>query len=204
MKENPFNFDYVMFKYIYTIKDNISEETFTEVSSYKLLEFIKYMEGLSMYLNTNQKMIFMDEMFSFNRFSLDSLNYDGTDLNIWGTLDDSVATFYYPNSHVQFNDIEIISILNGYKEKVSLDSVKKLPLILQGVEPHYDVESQVHGAKIYVSVDIYNPKYNEIIMRDPLSNICEINFTYTDIQTVLGERNMREDPYTEEDGELLD
>lgn len=192
---NPFNFEFILFRYLYTVKDNIDENFFADISSHKLKRYVEYLNVLDKHLNVNQKMLFRDEMFSFNRFELSTLKFvknklEQTQIEIHGTLKDSIPPFYYPESGVTFLNVKIHSIINGHKERVSQASILRLPLILQGVEPSYDAKNNKHFVDIYVSVDIYNPKFDEMIKIDALSNICQIRISYEEVLIHIGLRNM--------------
>lgn len=190
---NPFNFDYMMFRYLYSVKDSITEETFSEVANYKLNLFLPFMQGLKDKLSTHQKMLFMDEMFSINRFSLEQIKYENNNLILVGTLNDTIGTFYYPHTEIFFQNVDILHIINGYKERVVLDSILKLPLILQSLQPDYNPVEHFHFADLYLSLDIYNPKFDYLIKRDSLSNITQLRFLYDDIEITLGSRQRADD-----------
>lgn len=198
MNNNPFNFDYMMFRYLYSVKDTISEETFSEVANYKLSLFIPFMQSIKDKLSVKQKMLFMDEMFSINRFALENIQYQDDNLIITGTLTDNIGSFYYPQTEIFFQNIEIISLINGYKERVIFESILKLPLILQSLQPGYNFEDKCHFADLYLSLDIYNPQFGDLIKRDSLSNISQLRFTYDDVEIALGDREVAEDDEFEE------
>lgn len=208
--ENPFNFDYMMYRYLFAVKDHIEEDTFSEVSHFKLQQYIEYIKALEPHLNIHQKMLFMDEMFSFNRFDLDSLTFPTTkegvhQVSLKGTLKDSIPPFYYPSSAVTFSQVNLISALNGHKERVTLASVLRLPLLLQGVQPCYDERTHQHIVDIYVSVDIYNTQFDSLIKLDALSNICQIRFSYKESLIQLGLRHTTHNIFAppEEKGEAV-
>lgn len=201
--QNPLNFEYMLFRYLYAVKDLIEEDVFSEISNHKLKRYVKFMNELEPKFNLNQKMLFRDEMFSFNRFELSKLeflkNATGKEqINLYGTLKDSIPPFFYPESTVNFLNVNILSILNGHKEKVSVASILRLPLILQGVQPSYDEQSQQHIVELYVSVDIYNPQFDEMIKIDALSNVCQIKFSYEDVLINLGLRHMSQNLFSQD------
>ncbi len=206
MKENPFNFDYIIFRYLYAISENISEDTYNEVSDYKIKKFIKYMNELVISLNNNQKMLFMDDMFSFSRFELESLkiNDKNDSLHLLGKLKEYNSNYYYPETEVVFKRIQVEFIKNGFKEKVTLDSVLSLPLYLQSVQPYYDDNDKKHIVDIYLSLDIYNPEYNDIIKGNSLANICHMRVSYEDCVAELGIRKIDYDPYDTNVGDVVE
>lgn len=195
----------MMFRYLYSVKDSITEDTFSEVANYKLNLFLPFMQALKDKLSTHQKMLFMDEMFSINRFSLEKIKYENNNLILIGTLNDTIGTFYYPQTEIFFQNIDIVHIMNGYKERVILDSILKLPLILQSLQPDYDSEGNFHFADLYLSLDIYNPQFDYLIKRDALSNITQFRFLYDDVDITLGPRQRAdEDNYDENTSSTLD
>lgn len=189
----------MMFRYLYSVKDNISEEAFSEVANYKLSMFIPFMKKLQDKLSINQKMLFMDEMFSISRFSLDNIKYENDNLVLLGTLTDTIGNFYYPNTEIFFTNINILHLINGYKERVVFESILKLPLILQSLQPDYDYDEKYHFADLYLSLDIYNPQFDYLIKRDSLSNISQLRFIYDDVEITLGDRQVADQDSFEEE-----
>lgn len=199
MSNNPFNFDYMMFHYLYSVKDNITEESFSEVANYKLSLFIPFMKQIQDKLSVNQKMLFMDEMFSISRFSLESISYEDNNLTLIGTLTDTIGNFYYPNTKIFFKNIQILHLINGYKERVVFESILQLPLILQSLQADYDFEEKYHFADLYLSLDIYNPQFDYLIKRDSLSNISQLRFIYDDVEITIGNREIANQEQFEEE-----
>lgn len=198
MNNNPFNFEYIIFRYLYSVKESINEETFSEVANYKLSLFIPFIKSLHTKLSIKQKMLFMDEMFSINRFSLQNIVYEYDNLTLIGTLTDTIGSTYYPNTEIYFKNIEILHLINGYKERVFFESILKLPLILQSLQPGYDFEKNYHFADLYLSLDIYNDKFDYLIKRDSLSNISQLRFIYDDVEITLGDRQYTDDSHIDD------
>lgn len=205
MKKNPLDFDYILFRYLYAVKETISDDTYKQVSNYKQNKFIKYMGELSLTLNNNQKMLFMDNMFTFSRYEVEKLKISEREqtLKMWGTLREGDSSYYYPDTEVFFDNIKVECVRNGYKEKVSLDSVLSMNLYLQALQPFYDEDNKKHKVDMYVSLNMYDPKYNDIIQENALSNIFHIRFQYENCGAETGSRKIDYSPFEKNLDEVI-